>query len=126
EAIRLRGVFIKEGRIVQVKDAEGDIQVDKDPDPSVVYDGPLIVLTSRLSASASEILAGALQDYGRAVIVGDSSTFGKGTVQTIVQLGQVMAQRGIKPAQDPGRSEERRVGKEGRGGGRREHCDTAR
>lgn len=86
EAINLTGLFIKEGPVVQVKDAEGNIIRDDDTDPSVLYDGPLIVLTSRFSASASEILAGALQDYGRALIVGDSSTHGKGTVQSLIQL----------------------------------------
>ncbi len=86
EAIRLTGLFIKEGPVVQVKDFDGSVQEDDDPDPSVQYEGPLIVLTSRLSASASEILAGALQDYGRALIVGDSSTHGKGTVQSVQPL----------------------------------------
>ncbi len=86
EAIKTTGLFIKKGPVVQVKDSDGDIQVDSDRDPSVAYDGPLIVLTSRFSASASEILAGALQDYGRALIVGDASTHGKGTVQSVMSL----------------------------------------
>jgi carboxyl-terminal processing protease len=86
EAIKVTGLFIKDGPVVQVKDIEEKIQVDKDTDPTVVYDGPLVVLTSRFSASASEIVAGALQDYGRALIVGDSSTHGKGTVQTVQSL----------------------------------------
>ena len=90
EAINLTGLFIKEGPVVQVKDSDGHISVDKDTDPSVLYDGPMVVLTSRFSASASEILAGALQDYGRAAIVGDSSTHGKGTVQTLLRLGPIM------------------------------------
>lgn len=90
EAIRLSGLFIKEGPIVQVKGPEGDPIIEKDPDPSVFYDGPVVVLTSRFSASASEILAGALQDYGRAVVVGDSSTHGKGTVQSLLQLSTFM------------------------------------
>lgn len=88
EAIRLTGLFIKEGPIVQVKDANGDIGIESDPDPDILYDGPLVVLTSRMSASASEILAAALQDYGRALVVGDSSTHGKGTVQTIYELNR--------------------------------------
>ncbi len=91
EAINLTGLFIKQGPVVQIKGPDGGILVDRDTDPSVLYDGPLIVLTSRFSASASEILAGALQDYGRALIVGDSSTHGKGTVQSLVQLGPQLA-----------------------------------
>jgi len=90
EAINLTGLFIKEGVVVQVKDAKGNIIKDNDTDPSVLYDGPLIVLTSRFSASASEIVAGALQDYGRALIVGDSSTHGKGTVQSLIQLEPIV------------------------------------
>ncbi|MGH7970689.1 MAG: carboxy terminal-processing peptidase, partial [Limisphaerales bacterium] len=86
EAIRLTGLFIKDGPVVQVRDYDNHVEEDDDPDPSILYDGPLIVLTSRLSASASEILAWALQDYGRALIVGDSSTHGKGTVQSVQQL----------------------------------------
>lgn len=90
EAINLTGLFIKEGPVVQVKDPDGDVNVDKDTDPTMLYDGPLVVMTSRFSASASEILAGALQDYGRALIVGDSSTHGKGTVQTLLRLAPIM------------------------------------
>ena len=90
EAIRLSGLFIKEGPIVQVKGPEGDPIIEKDPDPSMFYEGPLVVLTSRFSASASEILAGALQDYGRALVVGDISTHGKGTVQSLLQLQPLM------------------------------------
>ena len=87
EAIRLTGLFIKEGPVVQVKDFDGSVkEEDTPPNPPVLYDGPLIVLTSRFSASASEILAGALQDYGRALIVGDISTHGKGTVQSVQPL----------------------------------------
>lgn len=86
EAIRLTGLFIKAGCVVQVKDWEGNIQKDEDTDPLVLYDGPLMVLTSRFSASASEIVAGALQDYGRALLVGDASTHGKGTVQSVNTL----------------------------------------
>ena len=90
EAIRLTGLFIKEGPVVQVRDTDGTVQEDSDNDPTVLYDGPLIVLTSRFSASASEIVAGALQDYGRALIVGDSCTHGKGTVQSVNQLRPYM------------------------------------
>jgi carboxyl-terminal processing protease len=90
EAINLTGLFIKEGPVVQVRGPVGKPHVDRDEDPTVVYDGPLIVMTSRFSASASEILAGALQDYGRALVVGDNSTHGKGTVQSLVELGRYM------------------------------------
>jgi carboxyl-terminal processing protease len=91
EAIRLAGLFIKEGPVVQIKRAgpAGEIEVREDTDPSVAYDGPLILLTSKFSASASEIVAGALQDYGRALVVGDTSTFGKGTAQQIYYLSRL-------------------------------------
>lgn len=103
EAIRLTGLFIKQGPVVQVRDSDGAIEVRKDPDPTVLYEGPMIVLTSKGSASASEILAGALQDYDRALIVGDSTTFGKGTVQAVVQLAPIL-QRSYKMTleTDPG------------------------
>jgi carboxyl-terminal processing protease len=86
EAIQLTGLFIREGPVVQVRDSRGGLILEEDSHEGVLYDGPLVVLTSRHSASASEILAGALQDYGRALIVGDSSTHGKGTVQSMIQL----------------------------------------
>ena len=86
EAIKLTGLFIKEGPVVQVRTTDNRRIVREDLDDSVAYDGPLIVLTSRFSASASEIVAGALQDYGRALIVGDISTHGKGTVQSLNPL----------------------------------------
>lgn len=72
--------------MVQVRYGNGEVEVLRDTDPTVTYDGPLVVLVNSYSASASEILAAALQDYGRAVVVGSSSTFGKGTVQTFVNL----------------------------------------
>jgi carboxyl-terminal processing protease len=90
EAINLTGLFIPKGPVVQSKDSNGKVTVSYDKNSKPVYDGPMIVLTNRMSASASEIFAAALQDYGRAVIVGDKRTFGKGTVQQMVDLGRVM------------------------------------
>lgn len=92
EAIDLTGIFIKNGPVVQVKNSANRIEVAKDDDPSVLFTGPLVVMTNRFSASASEIFAGAIQDYNRGVVVGES-TYGKGTVQTVVDL-----KRFIQPA----------------------------
>src|SRR6202142_3477843 len=80
EAESLTGLFIDRGPVVQLRDTTGRIEVDDDPDPSIFYSGPMIVLVDRFSASASEIFAGAIQDYGRALIIGQQ-TYGKGTVQ---------------------------------------------
>ena len=86
DAVALAGLFIKTGTIVQVRDSKGDVEVLDDPDAQIHYDGPLVVLTSKLSASASEIFTGAMRDHNRAVLVGDSRTFGKGTVLTVEDL----------------------------------------
>ena len=90
EAVNLTGLFIKRGPVVVVRDSNGRENILKDRDPGVAYEGPMIVLNNKLSASASEIFAAALQDYNRAVIVGDSSSFGKGTVQTMVNLENII------------------------------------
>jgi carboxyl-terminal processing protease len=85
EAIDLTGLFIKEGPVVQVRSSNGSVEIENDPDPDLLYDGPLALLVDRFSASASEIFAGAIQDYGRGIVLGDP-TFGKGTVQTLIDL----------------------------------------
>ena len=85
EANQLTGLFIDQGPTVQIRSASNRVEVLEDPDPELVYGGPLIVLVDRLSASASEIFAGAIQDYGRGLIMG-SPTFGKGTVQSVRPL----------------------------------------
>lgn len=84
--IEIAGFFIRRGGVVAVKDTYANTKVLDDPDPGIVYSGPLVLLTSRMSASASEIVAGALKDYHRAIVVGDGQTFGKGTVQSVVRL----------------------------------------
>lgn len=86
EAVSLTGLFIGKGPVVQVRDSQGRTMVDSNTETPLAYDGPLAVLTSRFSASASEIFAGALQNYGRAVIIGDSSTHGKGSVQQVYEM----------------------------------------
>jgi carboxyl-terminal processing protease len=100
EALSLTGLFLKSGPIVQTKDYNGYIRISSDPDNGIAYTGPLLVLTSRQSASASEIFAAALQDYGRAVIVGDKNTFGKGTVQTILPIGRFASLLGSHSEED--------------------------
>ena len=90
EAVALTGLFIDQGPVVQVKDGKGTVIQRTDDDPGAIYRGPLLVMVGRRSASASEIVAGALQNYGRAIIVGEKSTHGKGTVQAVVELGKFL------------------------------------
>lgn len=99
EAVRLTGLFIENGPVVMKRSFDGQVSEDWDQDPSVAYDGPLVVLTSRMSASASEIMAGALKSYRRAIVVGDESTYGKGTVQTLVDMDRAATNPFWKPAQ---------------------------
>jgi carboxyl-terminal processing protease len=87
EAINLTGLFIDTGPVVQVKGPDGKVEKYEDVAKGMGWNGPLVVLTSRFSASASEILAGAIRDYQRGLIVGDESTHGKGTVQSLMDLG---------------------------------------
>jgi carboxyl-terminal processing protease len=98
EAIKVTGLFIKGGPVVQARNPDGQTVVESDTDPNQLYSGPLVVLINRFSASAAEIAAAALQDYGRAVVVGDISTHGKGTVQSLNQLKPLM----MDTATDPG------------------------
>ena len=102
EAVRFTGLFIKDGPVVLARSPEGTVNVDSDTDSSVLYDGPLVVLVNRFSASASEIVAAALQDYGRALLVGDISTFGKGTVQNLNPLRPFVWPATATATNDPG------------------------
>lgn len=90
EVRRMTGFFIQRGPVVQVKNTIGQVQVKETDAAKPIYDGPMVVLIDKTSASASEILAGALQDYNRAVVIGESSSFGKGTVQQPMDIGRML------------------------------------
>ncbi len=102
DAVDTTGLFIEIGPVVQVKNSYGDKRVLSDDDPSITWDGPLLVLVNQFSASASEILAAALQDYGRAVIVGGAHTHGKGTVQTLLDMNENIPLLHLKKYDDLG------------------------
>jgi carboxyl-terminal processing protease len=99
DVVEMTGLFIEKGPVVQVKAKSGAPIVLEDTDPSVVYGGPLVVMVNSFSASASEILSGAIQDYKRGIVIGSNSTFGKGTVQTIIDLDRMLpaTYNNIKP-----------------------------
>lgn len=102
DAVDVSGLFLPGGPVVQVKDSNGKIMVLEDEDSSVVYDGPMIVLVNQFAASASEILAGALQDYGRALVVGGAHTHGKGTVQALLDMNRNLPLLHLKKYDDLG------------------------
>jgi carboxyl-terminal processing protease len=102
EAIKFTGLFIKGGPVVLARDWNNQVETDAVSNSTALYSGPLVILVNRFSASAAEIAAAALQDYGRAVIVGDTSTHGKGTVQSLVPLENLTGLASISATNDPG------------------------
>ena len=98
EAVELTGLFIEDGPVVQVRQSSGKIDVENDPDPEIIYDGPLAIIVNKYSASASEIFSGAIQDYGRGLVLGEQ-TYGKGTVQNLIGLDRFVPSAGDQSGQ---------------------------
>lgn len=98
EAVELTGLFIKNGPVVQVRNSSNNVEVNSDTDTSIIYKGPLAVMVNRFSASASEIFAAAIQDYGRGIIIGEN-TFGKGTVQNLIDLNMFTNRKNMRLGQ---------------------------
>jgi carboxyl-terminal processing protease len=96
EVVQMVGLFINQGPVVQIRDKEGRSQILSDETPGTLYDGPLVVMVNEFSASASEIFAGAIQDYKRGIIIGSTSTYGKGTVQRNIAFGRPLDSLGIQ------------------------------
>jgi carboxyl-terminal processing protease len=97
EAVNMTGLFIDDGPVVQVKGPDGSTQTYKDQEAGMAWEGPLVVMINKFSASASEIFAGAIQDYGRGIVIGDHATHGKGTVQQLYDLGNALFRIGKNP-----------------------------
>ncbi|MCI5140630.1 MAG: tail-specific protease, partial [Candidatus Electrothrix sp. ATG1] len=102
DAVKVSGLFLPGGPMVQVKNSQGVIRVLEDRDRDVVYDGPMIVLINQFAASASEIFAGAMQDYGRALVIGGAHTHGKGTVQALLDMNRNLPLLHLKKYEDLG------------------------
>jgi carboxyl-terminal processing protease len=90
EAINLTGLFIRKGPIVQVRQSDRNVSVKYDPDPEIHYSGPLLVMVNKLTSSAAEIFTGAIKDYKRGIVVGDTRTYGKGTVLDVIKLDRLL------------------------------------
>jgi len=102
EAVKFAGLFIKDGPVVLARSSDRSVNVYEDADTNIVYTGPLAMMVNRFSASASEIVAACLQDYGRSIVVGDTNSFGKGTVQNLTPLRPFVWPATAEATNDPG------------------------